>query len=77
MVLACLLWEATGWLRPGESLEVVWSNPLLRWSHLELVAPQCVQVAFDCFQGWRLHNLPGQLVPVLGHPQSEKGFPDA
>ena len=30
----------------------------------------------EYLQGWRLHNLPGQPVPVLGHPHSEKAFPD-
>jgi len=26
--------------------------------------------------GWRLHNLTEQPVPVLGHPHSDKVFPD-
>ena len=33
-------------------------------------------MAFEYLQGWRLHNLPGQPVPVLSHPHSKKVFPD-
>jgi len=33
-------------------------------------------MAFKYLQGWRLHNLSGQPVPVLSHPHSEKVFPD-
>jgi len=35
-----------------------------------------VQTAFEYLQRWRLHNLSRQPVPVLGHPHSEKAFPD-
>jgi len=32
-------------------------------------------MAFEYLQGWRLHHLPGQPVPVLVHPHSKKVFP--
>ena len=35
-----------------------------------------VQTAFECLQEWRLHHLPGQLIPLLSHPDSEKVFPN-
>lgn len=49
----------TGWLKlegiseipkQGQAKHVVWDH---------------VQTTFECLQGWRLHNLPGQSVPVL------------
>jgi len=36
----------------------------------------CVQMTFEYLQGWKLHNLLGQLVPMPSHPHSEKVFPD-
>jgi len=50
--------------------------PLLRQSHLEPVAPENVQMAFEYLQRWRLHNLPGPPMPVLSHPHSKKVFLD-
>jgi len=32
---------------------------LLKQGHLKPVAQDCVQVAFEYLQGWRLHNLSG------------------
>jgi len=61
------------WLRLEGPLEVIWSKPLLKHGHLELVAQDHV---LEYLQGWRLHNLPGQPVPWLGHPHREKVFPD-
>jgi len=49
---------------------------LLKKGHLKPVAQDHVQMAFEYLQGWRLHNISGQPVPVLGHPHSEKVFPD-
>jgi len=49
---------------------------VLKQHQLELVAHDHVQMAFEDHQGWRLHHLSGQLVPVLGPPHSEKVFPD-
>jgi len=45
---------------------------LLKQGHLELVAKDHAQMAFEYLQGWRLHNLPGQPVPVLGHVSQSK-----
>ena len=45
-------------------------TPLLKQGHPEQAAQDCVQMAFEYLQGWRLHSLPGQPVPVLGHPLS-------
>ena len=33
-------------------------------------------MAFEYLQGWRLHNLPGQAVAVLGHPHRRTVFSD-
>lgn len=35
-----------------------------------------VQTGFECLGGWRLYNLPGQLMPVPGYSHSKKVFPD-
>lgn len=43
-------------------------TPELKQGQLELVAQDHVPMAFEFLQGWRLHNLPGQHVPVLRHP---------
>jgi len=44
-------------------------KPMLREDHLKRVAQD--QMAFEYLRRWRLYNLPGQPVPVLGHPYSE------
>ena len=49
---------------------------LLKQGRLELVAQDHVQTAFEYLQGWPLHDLPGQAVPVLSHLHGEKVFPD-
>ena len=49
---------------------------LLKQGHLQLVAQDHVQTAFEYLQGWRIHNLSGQPVPVLSHPHGAKVFPD-
>lgn len=51
-------------------------TPLLRQGHLELIAQGHAQMAFEYPQEWRLHNIPGQRVPVFGHPHRKKVFPD-
>ncbi|KAK4828375.1 hypothetical protein QYF61_026113 [Mycteria americana] len=51
-------------------------TPLLKQGHLEPVAQDRVQTAFEYLQGWRLHKLPGQSVPLLSQPHSKKVFPD-
>lgn len=50
-------------------------QPLLRQGHPRLVAQDRVQMALGYLQGWQLQHLPGEPVPVLGHPHSEKVFP--
>ena len=47
-------------------------NPLPKQGHLQQAAQHLVQVDLEYFQRRRLHNLPGQPVPVLHHPQSEE-----
>ena len=44
-------------------------------SHLEQVAQDLIQAGFEYPQRRRLHNLPGQPVPVLRHPQREEVLP--
>jgi len=50
-----------------------WSSPnsLLKKGHLEQAAQDLVQAGFEYLQRRRIHNLSGQPVPVLRHPQSE------
>jgi len=45
---------------------------MLKQGHLEPVAQDHVQMAFENLQGWRLHNLLGLPVPVVSHLCSEK-----
>ena len=45
--------------------------PLPKQGHLQQAAQDRVQAGFEYLQRRRLHNLPGQPVPVLHHPQSE------
>lgn len=52
------------------------SAPLLKQGHLDQVAQDHVQAAFEHLQAWRLHNLPGQAVPVLSHVHGKNLFPD-
>jgi len=49
--------------------------PLLKQDHLEQAAQDLVQVGLEYPQRRRLHNLPGQPVPVFCHPQSEEILP--
>ena len=48
---------------------------LPKQSHLEQAAQGLVQVGLECLQRRRLHNLTGQPVPVLRHPQREEVVP--
>jgi len=50
-------------------------TPLLKQGHLEQVAQDRVQVGLEYLQRRRTHNLPGQPVPVLRHPQREEVLP--
>ena len=46
--------------------------PLPKKVHPEHAAQDLVQVGHEYLQRRRFHNLPGQPVPVLRHPQSEQ-----
>jgi len=50
-------------------------TPLLKQGHLQQAAQELVQAGLEYLQRRRLHNLPGQPVPVLHHPQSEEVLP--
>ena len=52
-------------------LWVTQSNPLPKQGHPEQAAEDLVQAGLEYLQRRRLHNLPGQPVPRLCHPQSE------
>ena len=63
MIITSLHRMTNGWSGKGP-LKVTWSNPLHKQGHLEPVAQDCVQSAFEYLQGWRLHNLPKQPVTL-------------
>ena len=70
-----LIWESQnvrGWKGP---LWVTQSNPLPKQGHLQQAAQELVQADLEYLQRRRLHNLPGQPVPGLHHPQSEEALP--
>ena len=48
---------------------------LLKQGHLQQAAQDCVQAGLEYLQRRRIHNLPGQPVPVLRHPQREEILP--
>jgi len=52
-------------------------SPLLKQGQLQPIAQDHLQVAFGYLQGWRLHHLSGQPMPVLSHPHFEEVFPGA
>lgn len=56
-------------------LEVIYSSSPAEAGSLEQVSQECIQVSFEYFQRGRLHNLPGQPVPVFCHPQCKEFFP--
>jgi len=51
--------------------------PCSEQGHLQLdqVAQSLVQPGLECFQGWGLHYLSGQPVPVFHHPYGKKFLP--
>ena len=53
------------------------SSPTLlpKQGHLQQAAQDHVQAGLEYLQRRRLHNLPGQPVPVLHHPQREEVLP--
>jgi len=50
-------------------------TPLPKQDHLQQAAQDLVQVGLEYLQRRTLHNLPGQPVPVLRHPQREEVLP--
>ena len=50
-------------------------TPLPKQGRLQQAAQDRVQAGLEYLQRRRLHNLPGQPVPVLRHPQSEEVLP--
>jgi len=44
-------------------------TPLPKQGHLNQAAQELVQAGFEYLQRRRLHNPPGQPIPVLRHPQ--------
>ena len=50
-------------------------TPLLKQGHLQQAAQYLVQAGVEYRQRRRLHNVPGQPVPVLRHPQTEEVLP--
>ena len=58
-----------GWKGP---LEIIETNPPAKAGSLHQVAQVGVQARLEYLQRRRLHNLPGQPVPVLRHPHREE-----
>ena len=50
-------------------------TPLPKQGHLQQAAQDLVQVGLEYLQRRTIHNIPGQPVPVLRHPQSEEILP--
>jgi len=50
-------------------------TPLPKQGHLQQAEQDRIQAGFEYLQRRRLHNLPGQPVLVLRHPQSEEVLP--
>ena len=50
-------------------------KPLPENSLLQQAAEDLVQADFEYLQRRRVHNIPGQPVPVLRHPQREEVLP--
>jgi len=50
-------------------------TPLLKQGHLQQAVEDFVQVGLEYLQRRRIHNLSGQPVPVLHHPQNEEDLP--
>jgi len=50
-------------------------TPLLKQGHLQQAAQDLAQAGLECLQRRRIHNLPGQPVPVLCHPHREEVLP--
>jgi len=49
-------------------------SPQFKHGHPEQVTQDHVLTAFQCLQGWKLHNLSEQLLSVLSHPSPPEFF---
>lgn len=49
---------------------------LLTQGQVEHIPWDCVQMALEILQGWKLCNLSGQPLPVVGHPHSKEAQVD-
>lgn len=62
--------KITAWLRLDTTSGDHCSNPLLEQGCLQAVAQDHVLADFEYPQGWRVHNLSVEPVPVAGHSPS-------
>jgi len=59
----------------GTSVGHLVQPPLPKQGHLQQAVQDCVQAGLEYLQRGKLHNLPGQPVPGLHHPQREEILP--
>jgi len=73
---SCSPWKSHG-ITEWQGLQGTSGDHLIqhpaKQGHLQQAAQQLIQAGFKYLQRSRLHNLPGQPVPVLRHPQSSDG----
>ena len=55
----------------GASVDHLVQSSCRSLGHLEQAAQELMQVGLEYLQRRRIHNLPGQPVPVLHHPQGK------
>ncbi|NXW46676.1 PALLD protein, partial [Nyctiprogne leucopyga] len=61
----------TSYLHRVDGPKPNYSAPIFTKEHLNDITQEGVQAGLECLQRRRLHNLPGQPVPVLCHPHQE------
>ena len=59
----------------GTSVDHLVQPPLTKQGHLQQAEQDIVQAGLEYLQRRRIHNLPGQPVPGLRHPQREEVLP--
>jgi len=62
-----------GWKEPQWSSSFNPPNYVQGCQPPDQAAQSRIQPGLECLQGWGIHNLHGQPVPVCHHPLSEKG----
>lgn len=73
--LDSVAWAAPQGCRAGEVGRDHWAHP--RLSHLQpgqIALSWGCWLGFEYFQNWKLHNFPGQAVPVFGHEAKKDVF---